>query len=324
MVQPFALSVVVPTHGGRTSVRDTVEALLAETSLDLEVIVVCDGESAAAREELSSIHDDRLRVHAQPPSGPSGARNRGLSLARHHWVAFVDDDDIPRPRWFETWASHAKDSDAVITACLKRWQGGEILSEQHCCVLDEADPTMQASRLLAGAFIVRREVLQAVGGYDPNLRFSENQDLGLRLLDHLKEAGVVNAVRSIDETVIDVIMEKPASRQVRYGTNRAHAAKVLQRRYPARLAADPAHAAALHRIIAHSALERGHLAEFRRSALAAVRTQPMRWANWRFLLAAGAPGLARVLSQAKSMLINGVVPPAARSSTSPRDKEIHD
>ena len=293
--EPFSLTVVVPTHGGRRSLANTVNAVLAQRGCELEVIVVSDGEIEPVRAVLAAVDDERLRIIAQRNSGPAGARNLGLSQAKSSWVAFVDDDDIPREDWGEVWASNARDGDAVVTACVKHWVGDDVLEEERCCALDSRDATMAASRLLAGAFVARREALIAIGGYDPSLRVSENQDLGLRLLGFLHENGLSGGIRNVHRVVLDVFTERPDSRKRRYGESRAKAAKTLQHRYPERLAVDPEYAASLHRIVALSALERGDSREFRSSAVAAVRSQPTRWSNWRFLLAASSPTLARSL-----------------------------
>lgn len=295
--QPFSLSAVVPTHGGRTSVAKTVSALLAEPSEFLEVIVVSDGDPEPAMEALAQIDDRRLKLISQPKRGSAAARNLGLSQASNHWVAFVDDDDVPRPNWFDVWATHAHDNHVVLTACVKHWEGDDVLSEKRCCPLDASDPTMGASRLLAGAFVTRKAVLEAIGGYDLALRASQNQDLGLRLLAHLEEAGREDGVLNTGHVVIDVFTEKSSTRRRRYGGTRADAAKTFQERFPERLAADPKHAASLHRIIARSALDIGDIDEFRRAARRALWTEPTNWANWRFFLASASPRLAGFVSK---------------------------
>lgn len=290
-VEPFTLSVVIPTHGNRASVADTVRALLQEPRDALEVIVVSDGDPSFAEQCLGEVQDERLRMASQPKAGSAAARNLGLSLSRHEWVAFVDDDDIPRPNWFSVWAEHARDECVVITACVKHWRGGEVFKDKRCCSLDLSDPTMGASSLLAGAFTVRKSALQAIGGYDLSLRASQNHDLGLRLLEHLQGEGEAGrgSVTNTGEIVLEVFTERAGARRQRYGSGRAEAAKIFQKRFADRLAADPTHAASLHRIVARSALDRGDAGEFRRSALAALRERPTEVANWKFLIGAVSP-----------------------------------
>lgn len=174
-----------------------------------------------------------------------------------------------------------------------------MLREKRCCPLDMDDPSMGASKLLAGAFVARKSVVDAIGGYDPDLQASQNQDLGLRLVSHVKELGWPDAVLNTDHIVMDVFTEAGAARRRRYGSSRADAARVFQERFRERLAADPQHAAALNRIIARAALDEGDFREFRKAAYAAVRAQPSAWANWRFLLAASVPRAVRRVIQSE-------------------------
>lgn len=294
MVKPeFTLSVVVPTYGGRVSVKATVEALLADPSGGLEVIVVSDGDPTAVRLALSSVHDHRLRLMAQEHRGAGAARNLGLREATSDWVSFVDDDDVPRSDYRTIWASGACERVQVMTACAQHWRGASVVNEMRCCHLNVDDPTMGASSLLAGAFAIRRAALLAVDGYDEELMASENQDLGLRLLEYLSGLPGTELVRHIDQVVIDIHTEDASHRSGRYGARWAAAARAFQRRYPDRLAARPADAATMHRIIGRAALDEDRLSDARRSAWAGAKIYPGGWANWRFLLITLAPGFAQ-------------------------------
>lgn len=285
------ISVVIPTHNGRESVRTTVEALLGSSHHNLEVIVVTDGDASVTRNLLESLGDPRLKIIERPKSGAATTRNAGLHAATSTWVAFMDDDDVPKPGWAQVWRQPLMDPNcAAATASVAVWQESKRLRTRRCR-LDPTDPAMSASTLLAGAFVVRRDLLLAIGGYDTTLWAAQNQDLGLRLCDHLKAADPPVHIFTLEDEVMDIHVELTATRDQRYGTARADAARHFFERHADRLRNDPGHAASLLRIIARSERKRGQLSAARFASWRAVRLAPRNLHNWRSLTVSLIPQL---------------------------------
>lgn len=280
--ESHGLTIVVPTHGGRASVVDAVQAILASDHHDIEVLVVSDGDSQNVRGLLSSVQDPRLHILEQAKQGVGAARNRGLREAKFDWVCFVDDDDVPRPNWLHVWSRELAKDPVAVTAAVAYWRDGR-LDRERPCRLDPADPTMSASTLLAGAFWIRTEVARAVGGYDQALRAAENQDLGLRICDFLTGTNPSALIQATDEVVIDLFVQEAKSRNSRYGSSRADAARVFFERFGRRLSVDPQQRAALWRIIARDDRLARRYRAARKASWAAIRTEPFNVQNLRSL-----------------------------------------
>src|SRR4029453_9986037 len=93
-----AVTVVIPTHNRVNMMPATLRSVLAQRDVDLDVVVVDDGSSAASPVALAALRADRHRWHRNvPPTGVSHARNAGLAMADTPWVAFCDDDDLWAP-----------------------------------------------------------------------------------------------------------------------------------------------------------------------------------------------------------------------------------
>jgi glycosyltransferase involved in cell wall biosynthesis len=88
------VSVVIPTYNRADKVGKTIDSVLAQTTTDLEVIVVDDGSSDGTEKVLKQVYGDRIRYHFQVNQGVSAARNKGIAEARGEWIAFLDSDDI--------------------------------------------------------------------------------------------------------------------------------------------------------------------------------------------------------------------------------------
>jgi glycosyltransferase involved in cell wall biosynthesis len=88
------ISVIIPTARRPRLLLRAVNSVIAQSSSDLEVVVVIDGPDPETTRVLNDIDDHRLRVIENPKSlGGAGARNVGIKAARGEWVAFLDDDD---------------------------------------------------------------------------------------------------------------------------------------------------------------------------------------------------------------------------------------
>jgi len=110
-------SVVIPTYNRLEMLMRVLAALEKQKDApEFEVVVINDG-STDPTENIATMHWDLpLTFRSQPNSGPSAARNHGVSLARGRVVVFIGDDTVPEPLFL---AEHARtheetNNDALI------------------------------------------------------------------------------------------------------------------------------------------------------------------------------------------------------------------
>lgn len=178
------VSVIMPTWNRGSRLRQAVQSVQAQTLEDWELIVVDDGstdDTLAVLEGLSRF-DSRIRVVAGERGGVCKARNQGLELARGTFVAFLDSDNTWRPEFLRS---------MVDTLEANGWDMGHGVLK-----VNGRDRTayraFEGSRehLLAGNYIdlnvlvVRRALLEEVGGFDATLRRAVDYDLVLCLSEH--------------------------------------------------------------------------------------------------------------------------------------------
>jgi len=188
------ISVILTTFDRRDLVARALASVFVQTTAAYQAIVVDDGSTDGTAEFLSHQPIDLLRV---PHSGnPAIARNAGLHRARGDLIAFLDSDDTLRPNALEDL------SDALRAQPAAGFAYGDYEPDPGPRPLvppvgDIFDRLLESDFLVTGAVLFRRELLDAVGGFDPHCSPAEDWDFWLRLA---AQAGAAH----VDRTVIDI------------------------------------------------------------------------------------------------------------------------
>ncbi|HEY3101027.1 MAG TPA: glycosyltransferase [Methylomirabilota bacterium] len=200
-MSPPAVSVLMAVYNGAPWVADAARSVLAQTLGDLELLVVDDGSSDATRDVLAGVRDPRLRLECRPHEGLTPALNHGLRLARAPLVARLDADDIALPERLARQAAflEAHPEIGVVGSAAREINGDG--REVRVVRPPEEDGALRRALIrrnpmLHSTVMMRRRVVEAVGGYDPRFAVAQDYDLWIRLaavtrLANLPEALVV-------------------------------------------------------------------------------------------------------------------------------------
>lgn len=111
------VSVVMPAFRCAATIRSAIESvLIQDVPLELLVIDDCSGEDLAAA--LAAFAGDaRVKIfHNDVNMGAAQSRNRGVSLAKGEYVAFLDADDIWATGKLRKQLAALQDTGAVLCA----------------------------------------------------------------------------------------------------------------------------------------------------------------------------------------------------------------
>lgn len=183
------VSVVIPAYNRVDLTIQTIDSVLAQTYPALEVIVVDDGSTDNTRERLR-VYGDRIRYIHKENGGACSARNTGFRAARGKYIGFLDCDDLYEPQ--------------KVAVCVEKLEERPEYGFVHtdAVVIDEEDRLVRhkprspknlegwiCKRLVRKNFIynptvmIRRECLEAVGGFDEDLFPPADWDMWLRLAE---------------------------------------------------------------------------------------------------------------------------------------------
>jgi glycosyltransferase involved in cell wall biosynthesis len=128
------VSIIVPVYNSEAYIGKCVTSILGQSYENIEVLLINDGStdgSGRLCDEYAE-KDKRIKVIHQTNSGPSAARNKGISLATGDYIQFVDGDDAIEPLMTETMVESIGEKHELVICGYKT-----ILENDGEFVIDE-------------------------------------------------------------------------------------------------------------------------------------------------------------------------------------------
>lgn len=189
------ISVVMPCYNAEAFVEEAVRSALEQTYPHVELVMVDDGStdgSVAVVQRLQVRFGDRLTLlHSAARTGPYPARNQALAAAHGEFIAFLDADDYWAPDFLQSAfdAIVARPGAPPIDIAYCGWQnvgvgapGGQPYVPPAYEAEDAVEHFLRACPWPIHAALVRRSVIDAVGGFSERMFSSMDYDLWIRLL----------------------------------------------------------------------------------------------------------------------------------------------
>jgi len=203
------IAIVIPSYNAQKYLALTLDSVLAQSFSDWELVIIDDGSQDSTCEIAAAYaaRDQRIRVTHQRNGGVAVARQQGFALTspQAEAIIFLDNDDLWDPEMLATVAAvleeHPEAAGAYVLARFidgegrpsqpgvledrmrtrRRIEGNRAvtclpqdLTTFACFALEQQMPT-------PGVLLMRRALLEAIGGFDPAVVPADDYDLYLRL-----------------------------------------------------------------------------------------------------------------------------------------------
>src|SRR5262245_29639297 len=188
------VSVVIPAYNCAPFIREALDSVFAQNYPSLDVIVVDDGSTDETCDVVAS-YGSAVTLVRQKNSGAAVARNEGIRRARAEYIALLDADDIWLPGKLRLQVDHLE-SHADVGMCCTLWHllypdsAGRYHIEgaaapQSASVDPRCAGWVYCELLLdcevwTSTVLMRRDLADRVGGFDPKLRRGQDYDYWLR------------------------------------------------------------------------------------------------------------------------------------------------
>ncbi len=180
------ISVITVTLNAERFLAQCLASVAAQGDSLFEHIIV-DGGSSDSTLEIVKTHavaDSRVRWISEPDRGISDAMNKGVALATGEVITHLNSDDYyPYPHVL----SNVQDSFSKNRNASWLSAGFTFVTEAGVFIRDIRVRRYSFSRLVRGNILlhpstfIKRDLFNAVGGFNPSLSFCMDYDLFLRL-----------------------------------------------------------------------------------------------------------------------------------------------
>lgn len=186
------ISVVIPLYNKEAEIERTLMSVINQSLAPREIIVVDDGSTDSSANIVRGILEHypkhNIRLISQTNAGVSAARNRGIDEASGEYIALLDGDDYYLTGYIAEVCrlmTYYPESDCFST-------GFDIVNHDKRiaapCPEHEGEINPAVEAMLGGYPIIpstatiRRNSLQAIGGFPVGMRMGEDQWVWVRLM----------------------------------------------------------------------------------------------------------------------------------------------
>lgn len=168
------VSVIIPCYNASRWIRETLDSVSGQSGVR-EIIVVDDGSTD---DSAAIVHDGfpEVRLIRSPNQGASRARNTGTQAATGQFIQYLDSDDLLAPGKIRTQLDAIKTTGADVAygdwRKLEGRPGGEFTPGELVAREMRGEPEIELFTDFwcpPAAYLFRRSVVDAVGGWNENL-----------------------------------------------------------------------------------------------------------------------------------------------------------
>ncbi len=184
-------SVVISVFNKADFIEATLESVLAQRVRDFEVVILNDGSTDASEQCIQPfLTDPRCRYYSEENKGAAAGRNFVIQKAKGQYIALLDADDLWKPDYLEEQLRLIEKypSQKVFATNSEVIDKGKTTPRQYSIPLPEEDTVVdffEASYLEAilhsSTTVIKREVFDEVGFYNPTIKSGQDTDLYVRI-----------------------------------------------------------------------------------------------------------------------------------------------
>ena len=191
------ISVILPVFNCEQFIKTAIDSILFQTYQDFELIILNDGSTDATEKIIHSFDDERIKNYKSRNYGIVYQLNKGIYLAQGEFIARMDADDISHPDRFKKQIEYLSVHKEIVAVGTNYY----MINEDTKIINKKQAPPSQTecgfmaplnSPILHPTLMIKKEVLQKIGGYDEKYNLIEDYELFNRLISNGYKLANVN------------------------------------------------------------------------------------------------------------------------------------
>jgi len=185
---PF-FSIIMATYNREHIIKRAIKSVINQKFKDWEFIIVDDGSTDKTLEVLKGVETNpKIKLLKRLHEGQYSARNVGIKIAKGRYITFIDSDDEYKPEHLLTRAEYLKKNPKTDAL-----HGGiEVIGDPFVVDVTDLSKFIHAADCsLCGTIIVRRVLLQKIGGFSTEIIYGGD----FMLIEKLKKNNA-NVIRT--------------------------------------------------------------------------------------------------------------------------------
>jgi glycosyltransferase involved in cell wall biosynthesis len=182
-----SVTVLMSVYNGEDYLDAAIDSILGQTYEDFEFLIVDDASTDGSRACLQhwAEQDDRIRLVLKDVNeGLGQALHDGVNMAKAPLIARMDGDDIAEPGRLRKQVAYFEEHPE--TDILGTWaldideEGREKQYRRYPTEHEEIVRLIWTNPLVHPSVMMRKEAVQSVGSYDPDVRKRQDYELWFR------------------------------------------------------------------------------------------------------------------------------------------------
>ncbi len=180
------ISVILPAYNIERYLAKAIQSIIEQTFTDFELLIVNDGSVDNTQAVAQGFDDNRIHIINNPRNiGLMRTLNVGIKHAKAALIARQDADDWSHPNRFQKQIDFMNANPDVAACSTNRINVDENGNEQPMRPMPPR-PTYASMKkrneMVHTSAVIRKSVLDEVGGYNEHFRSAEDYELWLRII----------------------------------------------------------------------------------------------------------------------------------------------
>lgn len=179
------VAVVIPFYNSDGTFPDTLKSVMSQTRKPDEIVVVDDGSDPDKARTLLDLPPQVRVLRMEVNSGIGPARQFARSAVQSEWIAYCDSDDVWLPEKLErqlAMVAANPELDAVHCGTAVSSHGKVVATYTGKPALLTPELILSGGQTIPSCLLIRRDALDAVGGWTSERYLLEDWDLEIRLV----------------------------------------------------------------------------------------------------------------------------------------------